>query len=1710
MKERRAAVQDGDLSNGSHSSEEERERRQRRRAQLDESQRGPQRQSGERLEEDSPQAPCKASRFERELLRGQREPVMSPALALHYAEQVSRMGAVERRLGATGAVYRRAEAELADESLALGEALQLAEHAAGGQPLPPEVAARLSAELGVELSAVRVHTDSLAARSAAALGARAFAVGTELYFAAGAYDPSTPEGLELLAHEVAHVAQHLRGAAPGAGRVSRPGDGHEREAESFARAFRQRHESDPAAVVNRVRATEPRASLPFQAELEEHFGTSLGFVETYTGSAARQAAELFSAGAFALRNILVLAEPSPQRETLLHELTHVLQARGARAEAPFPIASVRVGARGSEVEREASHAPAQPTATAAADVIHRDEPTTPPDIDAALTTFCASRTLEDYTTAERRQELKYGGVGVRGYVTPRLYETSAYFLASEFANAVVARHPGITGDMLTNATTAVLQRHKVAKVANEAGRFIVYGDAQTVSEVNSVSVTREWSKYKRAVDTLHALGAADGGLTFGWPVDGTYGWTQDDATYTDTENEKYREAMRVAISRMPRFCSVTGNWTNYYNDVVATRVLRDNRLTGDIFALIVAESAKALVDKTFSNVEAGDPIFDVEKYDLTSSTDEVRGDGVVTFEGSSRQFLVECKALTRGPAGSRRYREKARDYARIIRHPERGLGYTYNGESIEENVFDHVVYFVADHDNPRRTSLAQAWYQFLFVNAGDGSPCFTIEEASIVPAPEGMENVFRFRFNPEFGVTLGTIEDSSTHYSIDAPRIDHPGLSFTHLEVQYSDDKTEVLSGSVTFDVTAGDLTEQGVTRDLTPAAEEGLNATADNQLTGLTSSLQDLLGRVSVEAAIVDEGVRATLTIDPADLPAVAGFRVEAATLTALCTTEGELSIEGVLQFAHQSGQISGQIQIGWNNGWQLSGELTVAAETIPNVSEFTCTFDYADGEVTIGVDAISFEKELGAVTLTGVASDLSYDVTAGSFSGEATLQADLGMFGRASARATIADNTLTEAEFSYDSPEFKYPPDSATPTFSGTIGGTITYSDGAFSGSVRGTAGLNIPALQSLLGEGGLGLAIEGEIDAEGRYSGSISTTTPIRIGDHFEIPSISCDITPEGEVEGDFRLRVVNFRYLESVELGLHVDRNGVSLSEAAAQVAFGSETDRFWGSLSVAYAAESGLTITGELSARIREGMVATGTLTYSSQDNEVDVSLSVEEITLLQHGPVSRTLFELTRQVPVLNVYGIGVYLDLGFDLTFSYQFDLRLAPTISLEGFSLETFEFEQARAEVELRGELVAALTSTPRIGLGLFALSPSLLRGGGGVTIPIVAEARLIPTGTLSVAYSPDGGVTGDAQLAMPLTFGITGSVAPYAELSLLDGVWNPTWEGESLAEFEILPPTELFNFQLDLGGDLSQQEPEIPDAPGPPTAAAGPTLAQEEPTTSESSSASGGRDSEVSTAAPSGDAGGLPTEPVNLAGLASGLQELPGYETISGFMTQAGEAWEAIGGFFGRVASVFRDFLLSLGDAITEIIDGFVQHGLDYLPQLLHRMVGDDVWNLIEPLITALTSSAEALLQLFETTPPTNVTDFFGWALQLAANAWSLAFDNIGALVSALQTMFDRIGAAAVRVVTNMVNQGMVGVRRHRYYIWYIFGEHHFFVANQYKIHVLGVNIDYWDQGGILNPASAVAIGLFEVLERMGVPPVGGYFDERIGEDSRDRWV
>ena len=76
-----------------------------------------------------------------------------------------------------------------------------------GRPLEPDVRRTMEAFFEADLSSVRVFEGS----TAAAMGALAFTRGEQVHFSPGLYQPTTPGGLELLGHELAHVMQQRQG-----------------------------------------------------------------------------------------------------------------------------------------------------------------------------------------------------------------------------------------------------------------------------------------------------------------------------------------------------------------------------------------------------------------------------------------------------------------------------------------------------------------------------------------------------------------------------------------------------------------------------------------------------------------------------------------------------------------------------------------------------------------------------------------------------------------------------------------------------------------------------------------------------------------------------------------------------------------------------------------------------------------------------------------------------------------------------------------------------------------------------------------------------------------------------------------------------------------------------------------------------------------------------------------------------------------------------------------------------------------------------------------------------------------------------------------------------------------------------------------------------------------------------------------------------------
>jgi hypothetical protein len=72
-----------------------------------------------------------------------------------------------------------------------------------GSPIPPPLRHQLEVTFRADLSNVRIHS----AHNASALGAVAYTHGDDIHFKPGVYQPYSPGGHELLAHELTHVVQ---------------------------------------------------------------------------------------------------------------------------------------------------------------------------------------------------------------------------------------------------------------------------------------------------------------------------------------------------------------------------------------------------------------------------------------------------------------------------------------------------------------------------------------------------------------------------------------------------------------------------------------------------------------------------------------------------------------------------------------------------------------------------------------------------------------------------------------------------------------------------------------------------------------------------------------------------------------------------------------------------------------------------------------------------------------------------------------------------------------------------------------------------------------------------------------------------------------------------------------------------------------------------------------------------------------------------------------------------------------------------------------------------------------------------------------------------------------------------------------------------------------------------------------------------------------
>jgi len=160
----------------------------------------------------------------------------------------------------TGMIARRARTTPAPEQPDHGVDRVLG---SAGKPLASPVRQDMEARFGTDFSDVRLHTGASAARSARAIGARAYTSGSHVVLGAGGGDKHT------LAHELTHVVQQRNGPVSGTDhgnglKVSDPSDEFERAAEANAHKVM----SGPAPDVQRTPEAGPDVVTAGAAEAD--------------------------------------------------------------------------------------------------------------------------------------------------------------------------------------------------------------------------------------------------------------------------------------------------------------------------------------------------------------------------------------------------------------------------------------------------------------------------------------------------------------------------------------------------------------------------------------------------------------------------------------------------------------------------------------------------------------------------------------------------------------------------------------------------------------------------------------------------------------------------------------------------------------------------------------------------------------------------------------------------------------------------------------------------------------------------------------------------------------------------------------------------------------------------------------------------------------------------------------------------------------------------------------------------------------------------------------------------------------------------------------------------------------------------------------------------------------------------------------------------
>ena len=189
-----------------------------------------------------------------------------------------------------------------------------------GQPLDTAARAFMEPRFGYDFSRVRVHTDSQAAKSAEAVNAQAYTVGSNVVFGAG----RGPSHQQLLAHELAHVVQQGGRQSGGSLQVAPANDSAERAADRAADQV--------------LSGAHPANSMKAEGRLQR-LGANPG-CDKAQADAIHQG--IYDANPWAKKAIKAL-EARPLAQKTLDALKHNFAAEGTEANAPTIATNLEAG-----------------------------------------------------------------------------------------------------------------------------------------------------------------------------------------------------------------------------------------------------------------------------------------------------------------------------------------------------------------------------------------------------------------------------------------------------------------------------------------------------------------------------------------------------------------------------------------------------------------------------------------------------------------------------------------------------------------------------------------------------------------------------------------------------------------------------------------------------------------------------------------------------------------------------------------------------------------------------------------------------------------------------------------------------------------------------------------------------------------------------------------------------------------------------------------------------------------------------------------------------------------------------------------------------------------------------------------------------------------------------------------------------------------------